>query len=195
MQLTREFLEEQYVRLRKSSIVIAREIGVPRHTVSNALVKHKIPTRSIQEAKRPAGSAGKEGHRWCPACKEDKLLAEFNWRNQARGTRDGVCRQCASRLVKRYFAGRQKRRQAEKARVVRQMGDRCTRCGAAGLPVACYQFHHNDPATKEHEVSTIFRSNGLAYPEEIEKCSLVCANCHLVLHHGAETVDDVLVHE
>lgn len=48
----------------------------------------------------------------------------------------------------------------------------------------CLDFHHRDPSTKSFNISTGL-SNKLALPtlmKEIEKCDLLCRNCHIKLN-------------
>jgi transposase-like protein len=51
---------------------------------------------------------------------------------------------------------------------------------------AVLQFHHRDPAQKEFNISDFVthQSGGIRkLQKEIEKCDIVCANCHLKLHY------------
>ena len=57
-------------------------------------------------------------------------------------------------------------------------------CGCGESHPACLQFHHRDPATKRFAISHAVRE-GLDYAvilAEIEKCDVLCANCHAKLH-------------
>lgn len=49
---------------------------------------------------------------------------------------------------------------------------------------ACIQFHHRDPSNKVDRVNRLLaQSKSLKLvKEEIEKCDLLCANCHAKLH-------------
>lgn len=61
----------------------------------------------------------------------------------------------------------------------------CSICGVKGLPPECYDFHHIDPRTKIKDLGTIAHSNTLEKAKrEIEKCVVVCANCHRQLTSG-----------
>ncbi len=56
----------------------------------------------------------------------------------------------------------------------------CRDCGISNPVVLA--FHHRDPSTKEFVVA-----NGKTKPmariiQEIEKCDVICANCHLIEH-------------
>ncbi|MCK9429018.1 MAG: hypothetical protein M0R17_03270 [Candidatus Omnitrophica bacterium] len=43
-------------------------------------------------------------------------------------------------------------------------------------------FHHVDPANKDFEVSMMGRCSKTKILEEIDKCIILCANCHRELH-------------
>lgn len=63
-------------------------------------------------------------------------------------------------------------------------GNKCFVCGYDKCQRAL-SFHHIDPATKEFDLST----DGLTrswkrIEKEIDKCVLVCANCHMEIHEG-----------
>jgi len=61
----------------------------------------------------------------------------------------------------------------------------CSVCGYNGHPAAL-DFHHRDPLSKTVALSSL---PYLAYGherilEEIEKCDVLCANCHRIATHG-----------
>lgn len=50
---------------------------------------------------------------------------------------------------------------------------------------ACLQFHHRDPNEKDFNLA-MAASQGYSkkrIEEEMSKCDVLCANCHLKLHH------------
>jgi transposase-like protein len=62
---------------------------------------------------------------------------------------------------------------------------RCLYCGE-NHPAAL-QFHHRDPSQKEFNVGEFVtrQLGGIEkLKKEIEKCDVVCANCHLKYHHN-----------
>jgi hypothetical protein len=66
-----------------------------------------------------------------------------------------------------------------------RQGLKCLKCGEDHP--ACIDFHHRDPATKEFNISQGWR---WGYPlerlkKEIEKCDILCSNCHRK-HHWEE---------
>lgn len=57
----------------------------------------------------------------------------------------------------------------------------CVKCGESHP--ACLDFHHSDPSKKDGLISRmIVRSSMERVIDEIEKCDVVCANCHRKLH-------------
>ena len=71
---------------------------------------------------------------------------------------------------------RYQRRKKEKA--VELMGGKCQLCGYDKC-INALDFHHIDKSTKEHKPARII-SNGSwnRIIEELNKCILVCSNCH-----------------
>lgn len=73
-----------------------------------------------------------------------------------------------------------KRRWKSKIELVNKLGGKCQRCGFNDHPAAL-QFHHKNPEDKNFTLS----SAGLISKDrwkEVEKCELLCANCHSIEH-------------
>ena len=68
-----------------------------------------------------------------------------------------------------------------KLRAIRHKGGRCQRCGYDRCPAAL-QFHHRDPSVKDPDWSSFRSYRWARLVEEIEKCDLLCANCHAEVH-------------
>jgi hypothetical protein len=59
----------------------------------------------------------------------------------------------------------------------------CKKCGETHP--ACLEFHHRDPAGKEMNISVMaYRLSKPKMLAEIEKCDVLCSNCHRKLHWG-----------
>lgn len=67
-----------------------------------------------------------------------------------------------------------------KLRAVEHMGGRCQRCGYSRCAAALH-FHHRNPNEKEFTFANYSRS-WERLRTEIEKCELLCANCHTEVH-------------
>src|SRR3989338_5625392 len=75
-----------------------------------------------------------------------------------------------------------KRRKQIKITAVEHFGGKCIKCRYSKYPEVL-EFHHKDPSTKEFNLGL----NGLTRSwertkKEIEKCDLLCANCHRERH-------------
>jgi hypothetical protein len=58
----------------------------------------------------------------------------------------------------------------------------CFSCGIKVVEVL--QFHHIDPSEKLSNLSSLVKGNASwdSIKREVEKCSVVCANCHFLIH-------------
>jgi hypothetical protein len=77
-----------------------------------------------------------------------------------------------------------KRRKAIREKAIEYLGGKCVYCGYDRCSAAL-DFHHFDEKTKSFGLS----QRGLTRSwertkEELEKCILLCANCHRELHVG-----------
>jgi predicted HNH restriction endonuclease len=71
-------------------------------------------------------------------------------------------------------------RKSIKTRLVNHFGNRCVVCGNT-YPQSVFDFHHKDPTQKEAQVGTMGSYEKCL--KEAEKCILVCANCHRMIHN------------
>ena len=77
------------------------------------------------------------------------------------------------------------RRENNKAEYILLKGGKCEICGFEynGENAACFDFHHENPEEKEYNSSTAIRLRREKALKELEKCQLVCANCHRLIHY------------
>jgi hypothetical protein len=80
-----------------------------------------------------------------------------------------------------------------KVRAVDHMGGRCFGCERDG-PAEMFDFHHIDATDKGFGIGQdgIPRSWGKVVTE-LEKCVMLCANCHREVHAGARTIRPTLL--
>lgn len=75
-----------------------------------------------------------------------------------------------------------KRRRQLKFKLIEYKGGKCQRCGYDKKIPRAYAFHHLDPKTKDFNVSGVSVS-WERMTEEVDKCILLCQNCHAEVHH------------
>jgi len=77
-----------------------------------------------------------------------------------------------------------KRRRKVREMAVARLGGKCQTCGYDKCTSAL-DFHHKDESLKSFGISTKgYTRSWKAVIEEIEKCFLLCANCHREVHAG-----------
>ena len=70
-----------------------------------------------------------------------------------------------------------------KTKLVKLKGGKCVICGYNKC-IKALEFHHIDPQQKRFEISPCLGNTSLAVLiEEINKCMLVCSNCHRELEY------------
>lgn len=74
-------------------------------------------------------------------------------------------------------------RQEMKAKAVAYKGGRCILCGYNKSNRAL-TFHHRDPSEKEFTIGSITVKAWDFIKKELEKCDLLCYNCHMEIHDG-----------
>jgi hypothetical protein len=79
-----------------------------------------------------------------------------------------------------------------KLKAVTYKGGRCLACGYSRC-VRAFKFHHIDPGSKDFSISQVTRSwdNVRA---ELDKCILLCGNCHDEVHAGMLDLTPLIQH-
>lgn len=131
----------------------------------------------------------------CTRCNQE-LEASCFYKNAAR--KDGLAAQCKGcekeskkshyQTYKEEYIARAKTATKEKRTWLRELKKtlKCSRC-PENHP-ACLQFHHLDPTTKSGNIGYLIsigwgKARLLA---EMEKCEVVCSNCHFKEHWKEE---------
>lgn len=114
-----------------------------------------------------------EGKRECGSCHQYKPLTEYYYRGD---TPRAWCKVCDNK----YIIVRQNARKKE---FVNLKGGKCQKCGYDRCKGAL-EFHHIDKSTKEFGINRNFSLERAQ--EELDKCILLCANCHREEHTKVE---------
>ena len=89
----------------------------------------------------------------------------------------------------------QKRREKIRLLAVAHKGSRCQVCGYDKC-IEALEFHHLDPRQKDFGISYKGYTRSWArVKEEVDKCALLCANCHREVHAGKLQLPQVTVVE
>ena len=97
------------------------------------------------------------------------------------------CKNNFANFKHQNYQAQQQRGRDRKLELIKLKGGCCEICGYK-KSIAALSFHHLDPSTKKFELDLRGLSNRKWENslEEAANCQLVCANCHMELHHGCE---------
>ena len=88
----------------------------------------------------------------------------------------GNCKSCHNK----FCSDKQK---DTKSWAIQIKGGRCECCGYSKCPDAL-EFHHTNPKEKEFNLNKMRSKNRETILSELQKCQLLCANCHRELHYA-----------
>jgi len=126
-----------------------------------------------------------EGLRVCPCCKDNLPTGAFYKRTRPGGGFSVWCKSC-----QRVEDVERQRR--FKAKCVDYKGGSCTRCGYSKY-VGALEFHHRDPNTKDLAMAQARSQPWREVIAELDKCDLLCANCHREAHAELQGILPLLV--
>ena len=87
----------------------------------------------------------------------------------------------------------QKRRKEVRRRALAYKGGRCQKCGYDRC-IEALEFHHLDSSDKDFGISSQGHTRSWSKTrEELDKCMLLCANCHREVHSGLQLPQETVV--
>ena len=125
----------------------------------------------------------------CRTCENELPITEFSVLTKMK--KSGIKYNCDC-MTCRSTARREKARRV-KAEAIAYKGGKCSDCSQV-VHQAAFEFHHIDPSTKaEKSTTSKVRKEPTHYLQgikelnssaklELDKCVLLCANCHRVRH-------------
>lgn len=101
----------------------------------------------------------------CKICKKEFIY------DRSKGHGLSICNGCKIRT----------RRRKLKVRMVERKGGSCQKCGY-NRSFRALHFHHLESAEKDANISTLYHKSWDFIIKELNKCILVCSNCHTEIH-------------
>jgi len=124
----------------------------------------------------------------CGNCKETKEDSNFSFKNKESEILNSYCKQCNKEYNKIHYQNNKKYyldKSKEYSKKSRQYiydylkNKSCEECGEKRI--ATLQFDHININSKYFSISSAARNTGInKLKEEIDKCRILCANCHAV---------------
>jgi transposase len=175
--LTREQLEplvEAGLTFREMAAAVDRSVATVRYWVKRYELEQ--PRRFRRQEVEKATQNGRTLRRRCRRHGEtDYAIVGSEMRPR--------CKKCRSEAVAR-------RRQRIKEDLAREKGGKCLICGYRRC-LAALQFHHVDPEQKLFGIAHRGLTRGIdEVRKEVEKCVLLCANCHIEVETGIASLPE-----
>jgi hypothetical protein len=123
----------------------------------------------------------------CSRCRQEKPDQDFAWRRKAKGQRDSYCRPCRAEYKQEHYAKNKKRYLRQATARNRSILEERTDFLHFFTTHPCIDCGETDPVVLEfdHLGNKAFAiSDGIrgrkweSVLAEMEKCDVVCANCH-----------------
>jgi len=116
----------------------------------------------------------------CPDCNRQLTQDDFYFKKHKDGVKHWkMCKQCYNQKSKVV-------RDNNRKMYIEYAGGKCVKCGYNKC-LAALEFHHLDPIQKDFTIASITHHTSQKtidkVKHEINKCILVCANCHRETHH------------
>jgi hypothetical protein len=179
-EITKEVLEN-LINFNLSSYEICRRLKRKRIFIYRLMRKFDLKPNLIRvKAKNSNGKIGSSNtqntHKMCPKC--DKLL-EINKSNFYISSTGIICSKCIKCDNKATLS----RRQTQKQKSLDYKGGKCVVCVYKKYQGAL-EFHHLDPSKKDFSIGNFNTFSMERLKPELDKCVILCSNCHKELHGG-----------
>jgi RNase P protein component len=126
----------------------------------------------------------------CKGCELEKEIEEFNYKSKEKLTRQSQCKTCTRSQVRKHYYARhdyylkkaQKRNKVIREKIKKYICEYlqkhpCIDCGEKDIVVLTFD-HIRDKLFNISETAR-WRFGLITVKEEIKKCEVRCANCHL----------------
>lgn len=116
----------------------------------------------------------------CRTCQQELSISDFSVLSKHR--KSGIKYNCDCNNCR--ATRRRENSKRTKALAVEYKGGKCNDCLQV-VHQAAFEFHHLDPKTKEKDLTHFLNDRAVLTDkakQELDKCVLLCANCHRVRH-------------
>lgn len=129
----------------------------------------------------------------CTKCGRMLPLENFRWKDKSKGKKHSQCKECQSRQEKQRYQTDiiRKEQVLERAKTTKERNVEyinnkkssygCAKCGEKRYYVL--DFHHKDPLQKKDNINNLRGCSYETIDKEIDKCIVLCSNCHREFHH------------
>ena len=113
----------------------------------------------------------------CTDCKEIKNISEFYASKTHSKGRMCYCKKCFNKRCSERWIKR-------KIEAIEYKGSFCEKCNLNinNTHYSVFEFHHLNPSEKDFDWSKLRLKSESIIKNELDKCQLLCANCHRIVH-------------
>lgn len=180
--MNKEILEEFIIK-GLSTWQISKECGKGQTTVRHWLKKYKLNTNHNKCGEKDIDDKRyNQTHRECIKC--NQILEINNFYKKAGILFDSTyCKICTNNQTTIRMVNFKKK-------CLEYKGQKCVECGYSKY-YGALEFHHIDPRKKDFSISQMKSySFDNIVKEELDKCVLLCANCHREVESGIIILTD-----
>jgi hypothetical protein len=141
---------------------LSKHFKKSKSTIIYWLKKFDLKTLYLQYNKGPDSL-------YCVVCKTSAKEDFYT-----KGYRRFKCKTCHKKRIKEKTDNR-------KIELINYKGGKCLTCGYDKC-IAALEFHHRDPSQKDPDWSKSRKHKFEKIKDELDKCDLLCANCHREVH-------------
>ena len=175
--MNKEYLENKLTE-GFSTNQIAKELGITGTGVRYYMKKWGLTSNHLSIKEKQCYRT--DTHKQCPKCGDIKTLDNFDKRPN--GNIQSYCRKCLNdnrySLLKKH-----------KQTLVKEFGGCCSKCGY-NKNYSALEFHHLESKEKDFHLGSAKTTNIDKLRKEVEKCILVCSNCHKEIHYPQNQIKD-----
>lgn len=164
---------------------IAKELNKSKTTIRYWLKKYKLKTsHPFRKNKEKYIRLINDGEAFCSKCEKNKPIDEFYNTEKSIKNHYPYCKSCSNIISV-------KRQRDIKLKCLKYKGGCCVFCGYDKY-YGALEFHHINPKEKDFTIAVSCKSfNNLL--NELDKCILVCSNCHKELHAGLIDINSLKI--
>jgi Zn ribbon nucleic-acid-binding protein len=163
---------ESYINSGLSFNQISKKSGKSLTTILYWAKKYKLKSKFKTFKNKAIEEYGES--RFCPRCKEQVSINNF-YSRRGKPNSSVYCKSCTNLQTIQ-------RQRENKIKMVDYKGGKCEKCGY-NKSHAALDFHHKDPSKKDFTIAhaRLYSFND-KIKKELDKCVLLCANCHRETH-------------
>jgi hypothetical protein len=115
----------------------------------------------------------------CKICNIEKELSNFYERKDRKSGVQSMCKSCFSTYCSDRWI-------SKKIMAIKYKGSKCNDCELSypNYPYVIFDFHHLNPKEKDFDWSKLKLRGESKIKFELDKCVLLCSNCHRIRHHN-----------